>query len=126
MLVIRERHKAAFDKAVAANLECSLYTHVTRMFPSRCEEMGEPAVRQLIRRGIEAAGAYGIEGEYDVSRFVDLMFVLGSDFDAGASWPWAGAILQDARLTGPEKMDRLCDRARDELADLRAGRAERT
>jgi hypothetical protein len=71
---------------------------------------------------VTAAGDYGVRKEYDVVRYIDLMFVLAEDFDKSRDWAWAGRILGDEALGPTTKMDRLYERAQKELS---AGRAKR-
>ena len=111
MLIIRGRHQAAFDQAVARSLECGLLTHITRIFGPRVAAMGEPAARALVRKAIARAKRHGIVQEYEVSRYLDMMFLLGEDFDADVALPWAREILARAGWTETEKMDRLCEHA---------------
>jgi len=111
MLIIRGQHKAAFDQAVGRNLECSLLTHAKRAFGTPVAEMGEPAARVMVRKAIAHAARYGIVQAYEVSRYLDLMFLLGEDFDSDAAIPWAREILDREGTTETEKMDRLCEHA---------------
>ena len=111
MLIIRGQHKAAFDQAVGRNLECSLLTHAKRAFGPRVAEMGEPAARALVRKAIAQAKRDGIVQAYEVSRYLDVMFLLGEDFDADTELPWVREILDRDGMTETDKMDRLCEHA---------------
>jgi len=122
MLIIRKEHKQAFSKAVMENFECRIYAHVTRIWPEQCKRLEETAVRELIRRGIREALDFGIDEEYEVSRYVDLMFILSPDFSTSDRFPWAAAVLKDAAMKPAAKMDRLYERAEKEL---RASRRDR-
>lgn len=119
MLIIRREQKGAFPKAVEENLECRLVAHVQRVFPQRCEQMGEPAVRERVRKGMAAARQWGIEGQYDVSRYVDLLFLLGPDFGTDDGCPWARPILADPALAVGARLDKLYERAREAIAARR-------
>lgn len=108
-MIIRGQHKAAFGQAVGRNLECSLLTHAKRAFGPRVAAMGESAVRVMVRKAIAQATRYGIAQAYEVSRYLDMMFLLGEDFDADAALPWTREILDREGWTETEKMDRLCE-----------------
>ena len=123
MLVIRKKQQEAFTKAVTRGLECNLLTHATRQFPVRVHRMGEPAARALVRKAVAACGGFGIEDEYEISRYLDLMFLLGEDFDTDAALPWAAAALGDEALSAKEKIDRLCERAGQHLGRVEQGPA---
>lgn len=115
MLIIRKQQQDAFDRAVARSIECALLTHATRQFVDPVRRMGEPAARALVRKALADAGRYGIEQEYEVSRYLDLMFLLGEDFASDPSLPWASVALAE-RVGAREKMDRLWQRAQEHLA----------
>lgn len=71
-----------------------MVVHLKKFFPRQCEAEGEPQIRKTIQYGIERAAAYGITAERDVCKYIDLMIVFGSDFDADEQLPWAGEILR--------------------------------
>lgn len=124
MLIIRSDQKRAFPRAVEENLECRLVAHAQRVFPEQCERMGEPAVRERVRAGMAAARRWGIEGQYDVSRYVDLLFLLGPDFGADDGCPWARPILADPSLAPAARLDKLYERAREAVAARRGPRSD--
>jgi hypothetical protein len=107
MLRIRGEQMESFSKALGEVFECSLVAHVSRIMPDRCKQLGEDAVRQLIRQGLGAASTFGIDSQYEQSRYVDLAFVLGPGFPAGPEFAWAAEVLNHAGRTGEQKMDEL-------------------
>jgi len=122
MLTIRSEQMNAFSKAVETSLECRLLTHVQRLFADPCRLLGEEVVRDRVRSGIRAAGGYGIEAEYDVSRYVDAMFLLEPDFDTSGRYPWAAEVLGDMSCDATTRMDRLYERIKETL-DIDGSRA---
>ena len=120
MLLIRQAHKDEFGKVARQKFECRALAHCKRVFPADCEKLGEPAVRRRITRGVDAADGHGVRKEYDVVRFIDLMFVLAEDFDKNRRYPWAGRILADEVMGPTTKMDKLYERAQRELSAKRA------
>jgi len=113
---IHKRQLQAFGKAVEEMLECRLVAHAERLWPERCERMGRETVRQWVRAGVRRARGCGIEAEYDLSRFVDLLFLLGRDFDTDPAAAWAGEILQATDVPAAERLDRIFARAEAHLA----------
>lgn len=61
--------------------------HFGRCFAHELAARGEASMRELVRRGMAAAGRYGIVSARDVCKYVDLMLVFGEDFDASCEWP---------------------------------------
>jgi hypothetical protein len=112
MLRIRGEQMETFPRALEEIFECRLFAHFKRTMPHRCEHLGEAAARQWIRQGLQAASAFGIDSQYDQSRYVDLAFVLGPDFHANPLFAWAGEVLNDGGRTGAQKMDELYQRVK--------------
>jgi hypothetical protein len=67
----------------------------------------------LIQYGIKRAASYGIQLENDVRKYIEVMLLLGPDFDKDPKYPWATSILTDKNLTDPKvKADRVYETAR--------------
>src|SRR5438105_3713106 len=82
MLTIRRAQLAAFSRADAARFEQWMLDHLRKFFAKQCEAAGEPDLRETIRYGIERAAAHGFHSKRDICKYIDLMVVLGRDFDA--------------------------------------------
>ncbi|HWR52171.1 MAG TPA: hypothetical protein VN428_13755 [Bryobacteraceae bacterium] len=117
MLVIRERQFKALARAALSRW---LVNHLQEHFPDECEELGLAVVREAVRHGIERAASHGFTYEVHISKYVDLMFALGRDFDTNPLTPWASAMLADRSVNASARMDRLCDAA---VAHLKAADA---
>lgn len=116
---LRKEQIKAFERYMREGFERRVVAHLHKHFPKDCAGLGQDGVRQTVRYGIERAASYGIEAEGDVSRYIDLMFEFGRDFDADPELPWASEILADESIEYPdERMDRLCERA---LGEQRQG-----
>jgi len=65
----------------------------------------------VVRANVEAALSrgreHGFESEYDLLRYCNLSFTLGSDFDRSARYPWAGDVLGSRVYSPRTKMDLL-------------------
>jgi hypothetical protein len=94
MITIRAEQMKRLSEAARMRFEDIMVVHLNKFFPERTQAAGEPKVRELIRYGIRRAGSYQIKAQRDVSRYIDLMIVLGSNFDSDKRLPWAGAILK--------------------------------
>lgn len=101
------------------NFENGMVEHVRRFFPKYLDVMGEPAVRKTIRYGVDRAEGYGFTSERDVCQYINLMFLLGSDFDADFQLPGLAAIFGDTSVKEPGgRMDRAYDAAMEYLDDV--------
>ncbi len=107
---LRKEQLEAFERYMREGFVRRVMAHLRRFFPAQCAELGDQGLREMVHYGIERAGSYGIEAEGDISRYIDLMFEFGRDFDSDLRW--AAEILNDESIESPsERMDRLCERA---------------
>jgi hypothetical protein len=81
-------------------------------YPQKYAYVGEPALRQLIQRGIESATHYGAT-PHGAALFIALMFAFGHGVTADPLYPWVSATLTDATIAEPEqRLDRLRKKVR--------------
>ena len=66
---------------------------------------------------VERCRDYAIESEYNVLRFINIMFALGEDFDDGEDYPWSVAILNDEEMDADDKLDKLEAETERELSE---------
>jgi hypothetical protein len=123
MPVIRHEQMEELNRRQAEKFEDRMVEHLRETFPEPCQEMGEDALREDIRYGMDRAESYGIESEQDVCNYVNLMMALGRDFDTDR--PWARRILTDPDVAGPaERIDALYDEAEGHLEQEAAAEEE--
>jgi len=115
---IRSEQLGALSQAASESFESRMAAHLRKYFPADCAQMGDEGLHDTIRQGIGRAADHGISTEYDVARFIDLMFILCRDFDTNPNTPWAADTLADEALGPSEKMDRLYARTQRELRTL--------
>jgi hypothetical protein len=114
MLIIRQEQLRAFSRAEVANFEEWMLAHLRKFFPAQCRAAGESGLQKMIRRGIERAASYRITTQRDVCKYIDLMVVLGSDFDTDPRLSWAKVILKNPWSEGM-RMRRLVIEAQNYL-----------
>ena len=102
---VRPEQYAALTEAAHREFVARVAAHLRQFFPERCAELNDEATATIIEAGVERASAYGITGEGEVCRFVDLMFGFGHDFDSSAAFAWAVPLLRDENKTPTEKLD---------------------
>lgn len=107
MLVIRKEQMAALSGCARLDFERRMVAHIERCWRERSRLLGVQAVLESVRQAVERCTRYGITLEYDVARFIDLMYALDLDFDTSPRWPWAAPIVRDQHLDGHAKVDRL-------------------
>jgi len=112
MLIIRQEQMDEFIRIAAKSFEDWMLVHLKNFFPDEYQALGDPEIRETIKYGIGKAESYGITTEREVCKYIDLMFVLGQDFDTNPDLPWVQEILQDETLPDPEeRMNGLCHMA---------------
>jgi hypothetical protein len=118
-MIIRDGQMDALSAECRTNFENAMVQHVTETWPAMAAELGRERLQAIVHDGIERAKAYGITGERNASRFIDVLFQLSPTFDT--SLGWAYRILTDQVLSATEKMDRISTAVEYELAARRLG-----
>ena len=92
MLTIREPQMRALREAFWMIL---ILDHVRDCFPAQWAKRGESGVRKLVSGAVKKATRYGFRALPDVQQYVDLVLVLGEDFESTSEFAWAREILED-------------------------------
>lgn len=110
MWTIRQQQADTFRQTALQKFEDEMVEHLKKFSPQHCKAAGEPAVREVIRMGIENARKYGFTNRGPVRFYIELMFMFGSYFDTDPQYPWASQVLSNPE--GADQMphaDRLYD-----------------
>jgi hypothetical protein len=67
-------------------------------FPEDCEMLGENALCERIRYGVQVAVQYGFVNRPEVSKFVFLCFLLGPNFDLQPEYRWLKMTLVNSKV----------------------------
>jgi hypothetical protein len=111
VLTIRSEQLEAIGLARTREFERRAAGHVREYFSESYHAMGEEEVLASVRKALSKGREYGFDSEYDVVRYLNLMYALGFDFDRDIRYPWAGEILTDPQLGGHTKVDALMQMA---------------
>lgn len=95
MLVVRQDQMDALAEFQAREFEKRMLHNLGVKFPRQCAKLGEPTVREMIREGVARSASYDITAERDVSRFIELMFIIRRDFDRAEETAWSRPMLED-------------------------------
>ncbi len=115
MFKLRKEHLDAFEAQVVKLFTARLLAHLKAVWPAECKELGEAPLAELVRKAIQRAAALGLSSEYDVARFIDLFFLLGTEFETNPLAGWTRPILTDPALQPTARMDMLYLRMEDEF-----------
>lgn len=101
MLIIRDDQMETLRKGMRDNYEDRLVDHLNKFFPDQCQKLGDKETRKAIRHGMNRAKSYGIVSQRDVSKYLNIMFIFGLDFDKDPRYPWAAKIFKKAPALDP-------------------------
>lgn len=111
MLTIRSEQMTAFNEHALRQFVERVLRDLRKCWPDEVAELGEKETRAWIAHGIERAGAYDIITQRGMYRYINLMMMLGPDFDDDPDLPWARPILEAPELSETRKLDRLSEHA---------------
>jgi hypothetical protein len=100
MLVIRQSQLKALGSVSRSEFEIQLVRHFVRFYPRECRLAGNSQVQKLAGMGIERAFRHGYLSQREASLYVNLMIILGCDFDRDPQIPWAARQIDDERIRG--------------------------
>jgi hypothetical protein len=101
MLTIKDDQFETLRKGMLENFEDQMVEHLKKFFPEQYQSLGEKEVRKAIRHGMNRAKTYGIITQRDVSKFLNIMFVFGLNFDQDPRYPWISKTLKKAPALDP-------------------------
>jgi hypothetical protein len=104
MLKIRDAQIEVFRRRGRDHFVEQMLAHIREFWSAQSARFTDGEVRQSVRQGLQQAERYGIILEYDVARFIVLMYALGFDYDQMAI---PRAILNDSSMSGRRKLDEL-------------------
>jgi hypothetical protein len=92
-LTIRPAQFGVFSQLETRKFEAWMARHLRKFFSSQCDALGESRIVETIQYGMKRAPQHGFKTRRDVCKYIDLMIVLGRDFDTGERTRWAAGIL---------------------------------
>lgn len=108
MLTIRAEQLNEFRAHAQLKFERTLANHARQFASKHTEVLGEDGTLTVVRLAILRGAKYGFSGQGPLQLFLDLMFLLGSEFDTDLQYPWAQEILGPNGPGGEmDKADRL-------------------
>jgi hypothetical protein len=119
MLKIRAEQLEAYSQAEVERFREWMAAHLKRFFPRQCKALGDDQLNETIWFGIKRAATYGIKAKRDVCKYIDLVILLGRDFEKDGKLPWASEIL-NSQNQAHAKLEMLHQVARTHLRDLRS------
>jgi len=101
--------------AGGATFEISALAGMRRLYPEKCEFIGQPALETLIEEGTRFATAHRAVEPADRGFCIGMMFVFGHGFASDPLLRWGQEVLVEQQISGPESFMRLRGRLRNYL-----------
>lgn len=95
MWKITESQFQALQNGMRANAAGPLVQHCRQYAPRLCDVAGDAGIHKVVDLGIHRAQQYGFRDEPQIRFYIDMMLVLGSEFDTDPQFPWAAEMLRD-------------------------------
>jgi hypothetical protein len=77
----------------------TVHSFLSDIYPGKAEVVGEPALNNLVRFGVQKAQIYGISSEQNILLYLLIMFFMGAGFDTDPQMSWAYDILIDTQIS---------------------------
>jgi len=107
---IRDEQLRVLDDASQLPFENFMVAHLAEFTPMHMGTLGADGMRALVRQGVERARRYGFVSRGPVRFYIELIVLLGIDFDEDPQYPWVAETLLDDSIGGEiERADWLHD-----------------
>lgn len=93
MISIKSDQLEQLGQPTYDSFKSKLVIHVHKHFPKECKTMTEAGTLETVQYGLQKARAYGFTKERSVTKFINLMFVFGRDFDSSEEHLWSSETL---------------------------------
>lgn len=84
-MVIRDAQIKALEECVLRASEDRLMEHARTYFPARLHD----GLRQAVAAAVRSARGYGIDGQREICKYLNLLFLFGRHFDIDPDCSWA-------------------------------------
>jgi hypothetical protein len=116
---IRNEQLEALNAALERQLAGRAVAYVRRQYAGTCAALDEPAIRASIDTALEKRAVHRFDSEETFFAYLDLMYLLGFEFDTDPRCEWVRETLTDFDLGPRTRLLFLVEQARD-----RAGRLD--
>ncbi|MFO7613393.1 MAG: hypothetical protein R6W71_02005 [Bacteroidales bacterium] len=119
MLTIRKDQVRVFEEQKLKAFIDEMVKHISEFSPEQFEIIKEPDVRKIISLGIQTAESYGFTLRGPLQFYLEMMFMLGSDFDTDPQYMWIREMLMDkSEKDQMKRADLLYDKVIDFLDQM--------
>ncbi|WP_375769197.1 hypothetical protein NR798_47270 [Archangium gephyra] len=122
MLRISREQLQVFEQLSRQSFVNETIDHLRQFTPVHARSLQPDGLRSIIELGVQRAHRHGFTQRGPVRLYIEVMFILGSDFDSDPQFPWAAAVL-DKERADESQLDRARElhRATNSYLDVVAG-----
>jgi hypothetical protein len=118
MLTIRKEQMRVLGSVALRSFEMALVRHFFEFFQDECRLLGTHQVRRVVQLGMSRAMPLGYKTNREIGLYINLMFMLGSDFENDPQIPWARDQIRDQGVFRPyDRIRRVFQSALDYLGE---------
>ncbi|WP_143266809.1 hypothetical protein [Azospirillum oryzae] len=93
------------------NFVAKIQKHITTCFPDLPAQISLDTCKNIVSYAIDKGRIYGFNSEYEICVYIDIMFILGKNFDTDKNKPWAQRILAQTNIPAGDRLSRLLEMA---------------
>ena len=120
MLKITRKQQERFAQDSERKFVLQMVEHLNAFAPEHAARIGDDKLEQIVRLGIDRAGHYGLSQRGPVRYYIEVMFILGSDFDTDPQYGRPSAVLSRDWVENGTQVRRAFEFRRDTEAYLSA------
>jgi hypothetical protein len=109
---IRKEQLAALQAVQERRLVDRAVAYVRRGHPAVCAALEEGSIRASVETALQKRAAYRFDSEETYLAYLDLMYLLGFDFDESPRCEWVRPLLTDFSLGPRTRLLLLVEQAR--------------
>lgn len=107
---LREAQMRVLGQAAKVALRDRMGASLREFWPELSAELDEEsAMEEFLGKAIQSCERYGLTAEADHFRYLNVMALLGTEFDS--KYRWAAEVLGQASRRGSSRMDEVCELA---------------
>ena len=119
MLTIRSAQMEVFRAKAHRAFADEMVEYLATFSPPLFATLSEASRYHVVELGIERAQGYGLSLRGPVRLYLELMVLLGSQFDTDPQYPWAAAVLNDPHaLPEMQRAEQLYEHTMDYRRDV--------
>jgi hypothetical protein len=97
-MVIREEQMRTLSKAAEQAFQLQLVREMHEFAPWHAKALGDDGLLRCVQFAVQRAKKYGFTNRGPIRLYLQIIFLLGAEFDSDALLPWVGKVLSDPSI----------------------------